>query len=130
MLSNGLIEPEKLPPSERSAHFHGLRVHLQIMQWLLLDEDDDSFEPIDWGWYQAVGHLKPIPTDKPVAPPEILYIIRCNCKSSPKNLCGTNIYSCKKNGLKCISSCGDCHGEDCKNKKVNSHPNFQESLCT
>ncbi|XP_066924439.1 uncharacterized protein [Clytia hemisphaerica] len=57
MLSDGLIEPEKLPPSERSAYYHGLRVHLQIMQWLLMDEDDTTFKPIEWGWNQSVGYL-------------------------------------------------------------------------
>ena len=33
-----------------------------------------------------------------------------------KNQCGTNVCSCKKNGLKCMSACGGCHGEDCNNK--------------
>ncbi|XP_066928663.1 uncharacterized protein [Clytia hemisphaerica] len=59
MLSDGWIEPEKLPPSERSAYYHGLRVYLQIMQWLLMDEDDTTFKPIEWGWNQSVGYLKP-----------------------------------------------------------------------
>ena len=124
MLSNGLIEPEKLPPSERSAYHHGLRVHLQIMQWLLLDEDDDTFKPTEWGWCQAVGHLKPITTDRVIPPPEILHVIRCKCKPTSKNPCGTNLCSCRKNGLKCMSSCGGCHGENCNNKKVSYNLNL------
>ena len=124
MLSNGLIEPEKLPPSERSAYHHGLRVHLQIMQWLLLDEDDDTFKPTEWGWCQAVGHLKPIMTDRVIAPPEILHVIRCKRKPTSKNPCGTNLCSCRKNGLKCMSSCGECHGENCNNKKVSYNLNL------
>eukprot|EP00111_Clytia_hemisphaerica_P014829 TCONS_00043701-protein len=118
MLANGLIEPEKLPPSERSAYHHGLRVHIQLMQWLLLDEDDETFIPTEWGWLRTDDHLRPIPTDKVIAPPEILKVIRCKCKSTSKNQCGTNLCSCRKNGLKCMSWCGDCHGENCTNKKV------------
>ena len=71
MLANGLIEPEKLPPSERSAYHHGLRVHIQIMQWLLLDEDDETFIPTEWGLVRTDDHLCPILTDKVIAPPEI-----------------------------------------------------------
>ena len=67
MLANGLIEPEKLPPSERSAYHHGLRVHIQIMQWLLLDEDDKTFIPTEWGWVRTDNHLRPIPTNKVIA---------------------------------------------------------------
>ena len=29
--SNKAIDPQKLPPTERAAHFHSLRVHLQVM---------------------------------------------------------------------------------------------------
>ena len=32
MVCEGIIEPEKLPSTEPSAWFHGLRVHLQIIQ--------------------------------------------------------------------------------------------------
>uniref|UniRef100_A0A7M5WXL0 Uncharacterized protein n=1 Tax=Clytia hemisphaerica TaxID=252671 RepID=A0A7M5WXL0_9CNID len=96
------------------------------MQWLLMDEEDTTFKPTDWGWYKAVGHLKPTATDKPLAPPEILNIKRCKCKPSPKNPCGTNLCSCRKNGLKCMSSCGGCHGEDCNNKKARDRKQYNE----
>ena len=75
MLANGLIEPEKLPPSERSAFRHGLRVHIQIMQWLLLDEDDETFTLTEWGLVRTDDHLRPITTDKVIVPPEILKVI-------------------------------------------------------
>ena len=29
----GTIAPERLPPSERAAIHHGLRVHYQIIEW-------------------------------------------------------------------------------------------------
>ena len=31
--SNVVIRPEVLPPSERAAHFHSLRVYIQVMDW-------------------------------------------------------------------------------------------------
>ena len=117
MLSDGIIQPEKLAPSERAAYFHGLRVHLQIIEWKLLD-DTVSLDPTAWGWKFDNGSLAPVPTDKDVAPPSILKVIRCNCKITSKNQCGTNDCSCKKNGLKCMSAYGGCHGEDCNNKVV------------
>ena len=117
MLSDGIIEPEKLPPSERAAYYHGLRVHLQIIEWKMLD-DMHKLDPTAWGWKFDGVCLVPIPTDKDAAPSNILKVIRCKCKSSTKNQCGTNVCSCKKHGLKCMSACGGCHGEDCKNKRV------------
>ena len=32
------IQPKCLPPTERAAHFHSLRVHLQTVRWLKLDD--------------------------------------------------------------------------------------------
>ena len=48
MTCRGVILPEKLPPTERAAHFHGLRAHYKIMDWSLLDEDLET-NPQDWG---------------------------------------------------------------------------------
>ena len=51
MTCTGLLEPEKLPPTKRAAHFHGLRVHFQIIEWKLLSDDEDcKLNPEDWGW--------------------------------------------------------------------------------
>ena len=62
------------------------------------------------------NELFPIKNDKEIAPERLLKVIRCNCKSL-RNLCGSNACSCRKFGIKCISSCSGCHGEeDCKNK--------------
>lgn len=30
MLCKGILDPAKLPPTERAAYYHGLRVHLQV----------------------------------------------------------------------------------------------------
>ena len=64
------------------------------------------------------GYLVPITTDKDVASANILKVIKFKCKSTSKNQCGTNLCSCKKNGLKCMSAYRGCHREDWNNKKV------------
>ena len=49
MVCEGIIEPEKLPSIELTAWFHRLRVHLQIIQWKILDEYL-NLDPRTWGW--------------------------------------------------------------------------------
>ena len=117
MACNGVIEPEKLPPTEDAAVNHGLRVHLQIINWKMLD-GAANLDLGEWGWKLQDGHFAPICTDKQIAPNDLLKVIRCNCKISSKNQCGSNVCTCWKHGLKCMSVCGDCHGEDCNNKMV------------
>ena len=45
---------------------------------------------------------------QPPAPEELLTEIRCKCKNFTKNQRGTNICSCKRNGLSCVTACGEC----------------------
>ena len=49
------------------------------------------------------------------APKALLNFVRCNCKAIFPNTCGTNLSSCRKNGLTCVAACGDCMGESCNN---------------
>ena len=56
-------------------------------------------------------------TDLHVPPESLLKFVRCKCKLSSKNPCNTSICSCRKNGLKCITACGNCHGEGCNNSE-------------
>ena len=41
------LQPERLPPPERAAYFHILRVHLQIVIWKYLGRV--QIDPRDWG---------------------------------------------------------------------------------
>ena len=109
------IDPQKLPPTERAAYFHSLRVHLQVILWKKLVNDHDDLNPEQWGWKLDGTVFAPIMTDLAAAPESLLKFVRCQCKLSSKNPCGTNICSCRKNGLKCVTACGDCRGEGCKN---------------
>jgi hypothetical protein len=105
--------PEKLPPTERAAYYHCLRTHLQVVQWKSLMTQ--NINAIDWGWVLEEGKLKPLSTDLEPAPADLLKVIRCGCKSSSKNPCSTNLCTCRRNGLHCVSACGDCHGDVCMN---------------
>ena len=117
MVCKGVLEPEKMPPTERAAYFHGLRAHLQIITWKLLD-DEFQLKPEDWGWQLKNNTLVPTETDNEVAPECLLKVVRCKCKSSSKNQCGSNLCTCRKHGLNCVATCGGCRGEECNNREV------------
>ena len=112
MVCRGDVHPEKLPPTNRAAYFHGLRVFFQIRQWSL-SEDELNF--LDWGWAVKDSRLVPITTDLDIAPPELKCIIRCSCKPHQKNACGSKKCTCRKNGLECLPTCTGCRGENCSN---------------
>ena len=59
--------------------------------------------------------LLPTMTDKEPAPENLLVVIRCKCKLSSRNVCGTNLCSCRKSGLKCVAACEGCRGDECNN---------------
>ena len=42
------IDPQKLPPTARAAHYHSLCVHLLVILWKELTTD--SLDPLLWGW--------------------------------------------------------------------------------
>ena len=51
----------------------------------------------------------------PAAPETLLKFVQYKCKLSTRNPCGTNVCSCRKNGIKCVTACGDCRGESYRN---------------
>ena len=113
MVSND-VDPASLPPTERATHFHALRVFFEMQRSIKLDLNC-GLNPRDWGWEEKDGQLVPIKTDLPVAPEFLLQVIRCNCKMSSKNTCGSMVCKCRKNGLQCVPACGDCRGVSCNN---------------
>ena len=78
MATKGVIAPERLPPTERAAFYHGLRVYFQIIVWSLIKNFE--MDALNWGWIMNNGMLVPIRTDKDVAPDCLTKVIRCNCK--------------------------------------------------
>ena len=59
--SNTALKPQDLPPSERAAYYHSLRVHLQVIQWKSLMET--SLLPTEWGWRLVKDCYEPIMTN-------------------------------------------------------------------
>lgn len=116
MARSNTVEPKRLPPTERAAYYHSLRVHLQVVSWNNLN--NDSLEYCEWGWKDDNECLCPVMTDRDAAPSKVLKFIRCKCKQKGKNPCGTNQCSCHKNGLKCMMACMDCRGEFCNNAET------------
>ena len=114
--SSNVVNPDNLPPTERAAHFHALRVHLQVTQWKNLSLT--CLNPKDWGWKEKNGVMIPTKTDLEPAPSWLLQVVRCNCKTESRNPCGTRLCSCRKNGLTCVAACGGCNGENCENAMV------------
>ena len=104
------IDSALLPPSPRVVFFHGLWVHHQIFVWKDLSEVDK--EPLHQGWKVENSNYTPIMTDIEAGPPELLRI-QFGCKRP----CGAKC-SCRKAGLKCSSTCKECHGLTCSNAPV------------
>ena len=110
MVQSNSVRVASLPPSTNASGLHAMRVHLQVAEWQFR-----TLDPLNWGWeHDSDQGFRPIPTQLPPAPENVLKYIRCKCKSV-KNQCGTNLCSCRKNGMKCVDVCGGCHGEGCQN---------------
>jgi hypothetical protein len=105
-------KPEKLPPTERATYYHSLRAHMQAVVWKTMNTK--VLNPQEWGWKEEHNTLVPVLTDNNPAPQKLLNIIRCKCKSLSA-LCSSALCSCRINGLKCVTACTNCHGEDCSN---------------
>lgn len=105
-----------LPPTYAAAIYHIYRVYHQVQQWI-----GNNLEPKHWGWKLENGILVPTKTHLPPAPEELLNIIRCNCKSS----CESKRCNCKRHGIVCSMSCGECRGTSCSNS-IDGDINFDD----
>ncbi len=79
------IDPHRLPPTARAAHYHSLRVHLQVILWKELSVSVSSLNPLSWGWKLNGSTLQPVMTDLEPAPQSLLKFIHCKCKLSTAN---------------------------------------------
>ena len=112
MSATKMVKPEFLPPTAGAVMQHTLRAFLQYHDWVLLGSM--TLQPCSYGWYiNKNGKYAPTLTEDPVAPPELLKLTICNCKTG----CITMQCSCKASGLKCIPACGVCHGQGCTNSE-------------
>jgi hypothetical protein len=120
------LQPEKLPPTERSAFLHVLRVHHQVVVWKNLSNDD--LDPCQWGWRLVTGSLEPVSTDLPPAPDSVLKMIKCQCKTG----CTLALRLCHGNGHSRVSACTNCQGLTCANSgcKVIQQDNINKTQQT
>ena len=111
--SKTMLDPQKLPPTEQAAYYHSLRVLLQVVKLSI-----DILDPKQWGWKLNRSSFAPIMTDLESVPENLLKFMRCKCKLSSKNPCGSSLCLCCKNGLKCVAALGDCLGENCNIEEI------------
>ena len=109
--ARGIVDPNKLPPTESATHQHILRTVYQATVWQKLDTD--CIDPCEYGWCIVEGIYSPIATTEPCAPDNLLKFIRCKCKGG----CKSANCSCKKHGLSCAVACQNCRG-CCENSQV------------
>ena len=107
-LSTSFVEPQQLPVTSAAAKFHSYRVYYQVQQWT---GNSLTMDTEEWGWKLRDGMLYPVMTDQPVAPVQLLTIVKCGCKGQ----CDSIKCSCRKNGLTCTVVCKVCKGMDCFN---------------
>jgi len=124
------FQPEKLPPAENAARMLAIRVHYQSAVWVTSDNTD--LIPTDWGWKLQGNILVPIQSTGDCVPDHVLTVVRCKCKTNLQS----DLCSCSKHGLHCVSGCSNCHGTDCTNVKMDvadtygsdSVPNIPEAV--
>ncbi|CAG9769182.1 unnamed protein product [Ceutorhynchus assimilis] len=103
---------KKLPPTTKAFDLHIKRCHLQACIWnAAASPFPPSLNPTDYGFAknEATHSLVPIqlPSNKGLAPPELLKSLRCSCSSEMP--CSTSRCSCAHVGLPCKEFC-ECEG--------------------
>ena len=96
-------------PTEGAAAQQSPRAYLQTRDWMLLQSM--SLDPSHYGRTVGAHGYEPILTLDPMAPEELLGFTTRNCNGDWSN----QWCSCKENGVKCISACGNYKGVTCKN---------------
>lgn len=116
------LEPPKLcslPPTSAAFCQNALRAHYQLVVWRnALEPNPPSLDPTDHGWSHLEGSTKLMPTiiphNTPLAPKELLKVIKCGCDTSTP--CATKRCGCKSQGLSCTLFCVCKGGDVCRNK--------------
>ena len=68
-------------------------------------------DPLGWGFLIQKGRMMPVTMTDAPAPPNLLKVVRCGCKTG----CKTMTCLCRKHGLKCTDPCRECRGVSCIN---------------
>ena len=97
------------------------RAHLQTFIWKnALQLDPQSLEPTDYGWMKeaSMKSLRPttVPADTPLAPSDILKMIRCACSSETP--CKSSRCGCNHAKLACTMFCSCQASNACHNDQT------------
>lgn len=104
-----------LPPTESNLLFHVRRAHLQMILWKAADQQSPpQLDITQFGWEMKDGILSPSFDTGPAAPPGLIDVISCGCKSGGKS-CSTERCSCQKNTMSCTIYCTCTAGDECCN---------------
>ena len=95
-----------LPPTSNAAMFHSYQTYHQTQV-----SRGESNDPLGWGFSIQKGRMMSVTMTEPTAPPNLLKIVCCSCKTG----CKTMKCSCHKHGLKCTDNCKECCGVSCIN---------------
>ena len=110
-----------LPPINEAFNENVARAHLQLAVWRnALQPDPPAIDPTAFGWSLEEGSKTLIPTtlpsDTPLAPDDLLKLLRCSCSS--KTPCKTDRCGCSSASLACSVFCACQGGQGCFNERT------------
>ena len=76
-----------------------------------MEGSDWTLKPKTMGRDIINDKLIPMKIDIPLAPKDLLHILRCDCKTR----CSLKRCTCRKHGLECTLACGEFKGLSCFN---------------
>jgi hypothetical protein len=109
-----------LPPTKEAFDENSGRAHLQLAIWHSCTDPDPpnlNYKKLGWMTVEGSSKLKPVllPKGTIIAPPELLRLTKCSCKS-PTRACTSTRCTCKDNGMACTEFCA-CKGQSgCHNE--------------
>ena len=107
---------KSLPPTDLNLIEHILRAHLQVMLWKSANKSEPPEKTQDitkFGWSTKDG-IMPTFAQQPIAPPMLLDVISCGCRSEGK-ACAQRNCKCHNDNLSCTEYCACESGDNCKN---------------
>ncbi len=110
-----------LPPTTEAFSENIKRAHLQTFIWKnALELHPQQLEPTDYGWMKeaSMKSLRPttVPVDTPLAPNDILKMIRCTCSSETP--CKSSRCGCNRAKLACTMFCSCQNSTACYNEQT------------
>ena len=116
-------EPQKLPPTRDALLCHCKRVsYVTALVKRSLENSPQVPSPVNHGWIMENNMLTIDWMLLPIAPPNVLDLISCNCS---KTMCRTQACVCRSHCLKCTDLCG-C-AEPCENIDVLSDDDVNDN---